>query len=105
MVWYGVVWYGMVWYCVVWYGVVWPVVSYLDVAWFGMVGYAMVWCGMKWYMVWNGTVDGGNLAPLEHKQAYSTPRPLFNIVRECGVLRTWSNDVNLAPPHLATVQC
>ena len=52
-----------------------------------------------------GTVDGGNLAPLEHKQAYSTPRPLFNIVRECGVLRTWSNDVNLAPPHLATVQC
>ena len=45
------------------------------------------------------TVDGGNLAPLEHKH------PLFNIVRECGVLRTWSNDVNLAPPHLATVQC
>ena len=51
------------------------------------------------------TVDGGNLAPLEYTQFQLSPHPLFNIVRECGVRGIWSNDINLAPPHLATAQC
>ena len=51
------------------------------------------------------TVDGGNLAPLEYTQFHLSPHPLFNIVRECGVRGNWSNDKNLAPPHLATAQC
>ena len=51
------------------------------------------------------TVDGGNLAPLEYTQFQLAPHPLFNIVRECGVRGIWSNDINLAPPHLATAQC
>ena len=51
------------------------------------------------------TVDGGNLAPLEYTQFPLSPHPLFNIVRECGVRGIWSNDINLAPPHLATAQC
>ena len=52
----------------------------------------------------NNTVDGGNLAPLEYTQFQLAPHPLFNIVRECGVRDIWSNDINLAPPHLATAQ-
>ena len=51
------------------------------------------------------TLDGGNLAPLEYKQFHLFPHPLCNIVRECGVLGVWSNDRNLAQPHLVTAQC
>ena len=59
-----------------------------------------------WYTIaCSVAVDGGNLAPLEYKLFHLCPHPLLNIVRECGVLGVWSNDINLAPPHLATAQC
>ena len=57
------------------------------------------------HILTGNTVDGGNLAPLEYKLFQVSPHPLLNIVRECRVLGVWSNDINVAAPHLATAQC